>query len=124
VTLSDGSVRNGYTIKIVNKTDEIRQVRIKVAGIEGITTSMVGLDGADPVIDVPVADVRAVKLFVTLPRDSRSQLSGSSTPLDITVTDTTSGVNSSRPTSFHGPEAEKHHDDNGKHENGEREKDD
>ncbi|MGB4866916.1 MAG: cytochrome c oxidase accessory protein CcoG [Hyphomicrobium sp.] len=103
VTLSDGSVRNGYTIKIVNKTDEVRQVRIKVSGIKGIVTSMVGLDGADPVIEVPVADVRAVKLFVTLPRESRSELSSTSTPLDITVADTTTGVNSARRTSFHSP---------------------
>jgi cytochrome c oxidase accessory protein FixG len=103
VTLSDGSVRNGFTIKIVNKTDEIRRVRIKVSGIDDLSISMIGLEGADPVIDVPVADVRAVKLFVTLPRASRSKLSGASTPLDITVTDATSGVNSAKRTSFHGP---------------------
>lgn len=111
VALSDGGLRNGYTIKISNKTEVVRKVRIAVSGIPGIATSMIGFEGSDPVIEIPQADVRAVKLFVTLPRDARGKLHGTSTPLDITVTDTTSGVNSARHTSFHGPEHDRHHDD-------------
>lgn len=103
VSLSDGGLRNGYTIKISNKTEVVRAVRIKASGIDGIQTALVGLDGADPVIEVPPADVRAVKLFITLPRAARGNLNGSSTPLVITVSDTTSGVNSARHTAFHGP---------------------
>ncbi len=104
VTLSDGGLRNGYTIKIVNKTEVLRHVRIKISGIDNTTTALVGLDGGDPIIDVPVADVRAVKLFVTLPRAHLDNLTAAATPLDITVTDTASGVTSARRTSFHGPE--------------------
>jgi polyferredoxin len=110
VMLSDGGIRNGYTIKIANKTEVLRKVRLKVSGIENITTAFVGLDGADPVIEIPVADVRAVKLFVTLPKTSRDDLKGSALPLDITVSDTTTGINSARHTSFRGPEHDDHHD--------------
>ena len=103
VTLSDGSLRNGYTIKIVNKAGTERSVRIDVSGIDGVTTVIAGAKDAGSVLTVPPADVRAVKIFVTLPRDRAGQRHGASTPLDITVTDTATGVASTRQTAFHGP---------------------
>ncbi|HPG89562.1 MAG TPA: cytochrome c oxidase accessory protein CcoG [Hyphomicrobium sp.] len=103
VTLSDGSLRNGYTIKIVNKTATARDVRVTVSGMDGLATAIVGQDSGDAVIVVPISDVRAIKLFVTLPRDKRSELAGTSAPLDITVTDLKSGLRSERRAAFHGP---------------------
>ncbi len=103
VALSDGGVRNGYTIKLVNKTEVPRFVRLKVSGIDGIQTTLVGIEGNDPVIEIPVADVRAIKLYATVPNGLRAKLTGGSTPLAITVTDTTTGVNKARTTSFRSP---------------------
>ncbi len=103
VKLSDGGLRNGYTIKISNKTGQPRQVRIKTSGISGAETTLVGIEGVDPFIDVPAADVRAVKLYVTLKRSALDLLSGESTPIDITVFDNVSGTESRKHTAFHGP---------------------
>ena len=102
VRLSDGGLRNGYTIKISNKTERQRLVRINTSGIDGVTTAIVGIDNGDPVIDIPAADVRAVKLYVTLPPSARATLSGESTPLDISVSDATTSLK--RRTAFHGPD--------------------
>ena len=103
VTLSDGSLRNGYTVKIVNKTGAVRPVRVSVSGLDGIATAIVGAADAGSAVEVPAADVRAVKVYVTLPHDRRRELHGASMPLDITVMDTVSGTSSARRTAFHGP---------------------
>lgn len=42
VTLSDGSIRNGYDIKILNKTHEDKQYRLSVAGIDGLEVKIQG----------------------------------------------------------------------------------
>lgn len=46
VKLSDGSIRNGYEIKVLNKTYEQRSFSLSVEGIEGVTLSMQGADGS------------------------------------------------------------------------------
>src|SRR4051812_47607271 len=40
VMLSDGSVRNGYTVKISNKTPETRQYRLTAAGLPGLRLTL------------------------------------------------------------------------------------
>ncbi|MEZ5776153.1 MAG: cytochrome c oxidase accessory protein CcoG [Hyphomicrobiaceae bacterium] len=53
VTLSDGSIRNGYTVKLLNKRQETRRFRIAVEGLPGARLSFIGFeDEADPVIPV------------------------------------------------------------------------
>ena len=72
VTLSDGAIRNGYTIKILNKRQEPRTFRLTVDKLPGATMEMVGDAGAKGTsFDVPVdADkLKAVKIYVC---DARS----------------------------------------------------
>jgi polyferredoxin len=67
VTLSDGSIRNGYTVKILNKRQEQRTFRLAVAGLPGATMEMVGEDGVKGAsIDISVEPdkLRAVKIYV------------------------------------------------------------
>ena len=68
VTLSDGAIRNGYTIKILNKRQEPRTFRLSVDKLPGATMEMVGDAGAKGTsFDVPVdADkLKAVKIYVS-----------------------------------------------------------
>jgi len=69
VALSDGSVRNGYEIKIVNKQHRAREFRIALDGISGAALSRPALatDGAPDSVSVPADTVRAVRLYVTVP---------------------------------------------------------
>ncbi len=50
VTLSDGSIRNGYTIKILNKARETRVFELAVHGLDHARVSVVG-EEAQPVDD-------------------------------------------------------------------------
>ena len=44
VRLSNGDIRNGYTLKLVNKASGRRHVAIELEGLDGATLQMVGLE--------------------------------------------------------------------------------
>ncbi|HML42022.1 MULTISPECIES: cytochrome c oxidase accessory protein CcoG [Hyphomicrobium] len=90
VTLSDGGVRNGYTVKILNKTHAHQQFRVGVDGLAGAHVSIVGFDGSDTPLTVEADSVRAYKVYVSVPPALRQQLS-SSTNLKVSVTNVESG---------------------------------
>ncbi len=53
VKLSNGDIRNGYTIKILNKTHEDRRYTLEMTGIDGMTFELVGATPIDP-YNIPV----------------------------------------------------------------------
>jgi polyferredoxin len=68
VTLSDGAVRNGYTVKILNKRQEERVFRLGIEGLPGASMEMVGDSDTRARsfdITVPPDRLRAVKIYVT-----------------------------------------------------------
>jgi polyferredoxin len=68
VTLSDGAIRNGYTIKILNKRQEPRTFRLSIDDLPGATMEMVGDTGAKGTsFDIPVDPdkLKAVKIYVS-----------------------------------------------------------
>jgi len=102
VRLSDGGVRNGYTLKILNKTHEPQRFVVGVDGIAAARMSVVGFDGGELPVDAD--GLRAVKIYVTVPREARASLDGGSTPLRFVVTDAGSGAAVVRDTTFRSPE--------------------
>ncbi|PQA88880.1 cytochrome c oxidase accessory protein CcoG [Hyphococcus luteus] len=99
VMLSDGSVRNAYTVKLVNKNTLARDFRITVDGPEGLEVSAVGEEAAGNSVTVTAEGdaVRSVRLFVTL---SPSELMGAEEQLMITVEDVEGGETAKNPTGF------------------------
>ncbi|WP_114389091.1 cytochrome c oxidase accessory protein CcoG [Notoacmeibacter marinus] len=70
--LSDGSVQNGYTIKILNMKPEPRTIRLGIEGLEGGTISVNEInDEPARSVAVPVDPdkLRQLKVYVTVPRD-------------------------------------------------------
>ena len=68
VTLSDGAIRNGYTVKILNKRQEERTFRLTVENLPGASMEMVGEQGQKGTsFDIRVAPdkLKAVKIYVT-----------------------------------------------------------
>jgi cytochrome c oxidase accessory protein FixG len=68
VKLSDGAIRNGYTIKILNKRQEQRSFRVTLEGLPGATMEMVGEDKApQQTLDVAVEPdkLQAIKVYVS-----------------------------------------------------------
>jgi cytochrome c oxidase accessory protein FixG len=103
VTLSDGSVRNGYTVKIINKLHEARDYRVSVEGLSQVSYSVVGRDETDgpPILSVAPDQLASYRLFLSAPRDA---LAGTSTPIRFVVTDTGNGAEIVTDSVFRGPE--------------------
>jgi cytochrome c oxidase accessory protein FixG len=104
VVLSDGSIRNGYTLKILNKTHDVRTFRLGIEGLPAFAASIVGFDGADEPMAVEPDTLRAVKVYVSVPRAALSELDGGATHLSLTVTDVASGDVVIRETAFRSPD--------------------
>ena len=104
VTLSDGGIRNGYTLKVINKLREERAFRLAVVGLpDPVTITGLGIrtTSGTPVIDVPPDALRAVRIFVAVPRTA---LADKSTRFDFVLTDLASGGSTRHTTQFNGPE--------------------
>ncbi|MFA5898536.1 MAG: cytochrome c oxidase accessory protein CcoG [Hyphomicrobium sp.] len=103
VQLSDGGLRNGYVIKILNKEHDVRRLRLEVAGLDGARMNVVGFTGESPTIDIVPDNLRALKVFVTMPASMRDRLSGSSTPFRFSVIDAVDGTILNHDAAFRGP---------------------
>ncbi|UVC15118.1 cytochrome c oxidase accessory protein CcoG [Mesorhizobium onobrychidis] len=72
VTLSDGSIRNGYTVKLLNMIPEPRTIVVTMQGLRGAEMSVVGIDlPADRSFAVAVEPdrLKMLKVFVRQPTD-------------------------------------------------------
>ncbi|MFA7429705.1 MAG: cytochrome c oxidase accessory protein CcoG [Rhodospirillaceae bacterium] len=98
VTLSDGSVRNAYTLKVSNKARDARDLEISVEGAEGLRLTLQGLDGPAERITVPADAIGDYRLFVSAPANA-----GGNLPLHITLRDAGGEVVVDRPLSFFSP---------------------
>jgi cytochrome c oxidase accessory protein FixG len=88
VRLSDGSVRNGYLVKVINKGTKTRQFEIALTGLEDYSVKVVGMGDVDKkfIVSAKPDQVRNVKMYVTLPK-TEVTASKSSIPIDIVVTE-------------------------------------
>ncbi|PCI33421.1 MAG: cytochrome c oxidase accessory protein CcoG [Alphaproteobacteria bacterium] len=104
VELSSGDIRNGYTVKILNKTHDIRKFSLAVSGLDGYDIRVEGvLDRTPeglPVIEVNRDRVRSVKVYLSVPR---AQLSADSKAISITARDLDGSSISNNATTFRGP---------------------
>ncbi|MBM3647620.1 MAG: cytochrome c oxidase accessory protein CcoG [Alphaproteobacteria bacterium] len=105
VTLSNGSIRNGYTFKILNKTREAHRYALDITGIGGAAINVVGADGVTPVGETVMLEaqpdaVATYRLYVAAPRP---ELAGESTPLHFHLTDLMTGSTAAYQSVFLGP---------------------
>jgi len=86
VQLADGSVRNAYTVKILNKSRTGETFALTVDGLPQATVDGIGValsdDGA-ALLDVGADQVKSFRIFLTA---QPSDLSGASTPVTLTAT--------------------------------------
>jgi len=74
IRLHDGAIRNGYTLKISNRTFEPRTYTVAFAGVPGAALKTPGEPAADQLaIAVEPDSVRAVRVFVSAPAAATSQ---------------------------------------------------
>lgn len=102
--LSDGSVRNGYTFKVLNKVRAQRTFVISADGIDGITLGLVGSDNLNdntPYVTVKPDRVQSFRLLVTVPGGS---LSDESHDIRFILEDINTGKTATYDSIFRGPE--------------------
>src|SRR5512145_1916606 len=101
VPLSDGGVRNGYTVKVLNKHHDVREVALGLEGLPGATLSVLGVE-TPAAIDVPPDTLRELRVFVTVPPAEAAKLAATS-EVTLVVRDLASGNTSRRTTPFYAP---------------------
>ena len=99
VRLSDGSVRNAYTVKILNKRHEPREFRLEAKGLPEAQLSIAGSTGSG-VLRVDTDDLSDFRVLVTVPAHALSRLEASPAPFRLVVTDVKSGQANERTTHF------------------------
>ncbi len=73
VTLSDGSIRNGYTVKLLNMIPEPRTVTLRMEGLKGATMSVTGIGDHAPdsaEVELEPDRLKTLKVFVAMPRNA------------------------------------------------------
>lgn len=102
VQLSNGDIRNGYTVKIINKLHEERRFRLTVAGLEGASVEVLGREGADATtLPVGADRLASYRAFVRAPR---AALADDSVPVAFHLVDTIDGATVAYRSVFRGPE--------------------
>jgi cytochrome c oxidase accessory protein FixG len=105
VLLSDGSIRNGYTVKLLNKIPDHRTVTLSLDDLPGATMSIVGMDEAareSVTLTLEPDRARSLKVYVRQPREAGTP--GISQRLVFTVEDQSSLDSAYYVTSFESPE--------------------
>jgi len=102
VTLSNGDIRNGYTVKILNKSREPRDYVLDVRGLEGASVEVLGLKARGEEIVLPARpdDVTNYRVFVTAPPKA---IEDEVETLTMTLRDRVSGESATNQTVFRGP---------------------
>ncbi|MDP3895809.1 MAG: cytochrome c oxidase accessory protein CcoG [Mesorhizobium sp.] len=107
VILADGSVRNGYTVKLLNMIPEPRTIIVTMQGLRGAEMTVVGMDQPpDRAVAIAVEPdrLKTVKIFVTQPPEF---LQGSVQSFSFVVEDKASFERDQYTASFNAPEKAK-----------------
>ena len=68
VKLSDGSIRNGYTVKVLNKASEPRTLKLEIEGLTAPVLTVAGQrQDQDHVFEVPADETRNFKIYIAEP---------------------------------------------------------
>jgi len=88
VRLQDGSIRNGYTLKITNRSFAPQTFTVAIQGVAGAQLKTPGADAASNSLAVVVKpdEVRAVRVFVTAPP---AAITAANMPVQVTMTSPT-----------------------------------
>jgi polyferredoxin len=105
VKLSDGGIRNGYTIKLLNKASAPRDFRVAVRGLPGAEVTVVGQEKEpDPVITVPADNLQSIRAYVALDKKANAALPAADAVFSFVVTSADGGTQAEHETTFQGPE--------------------
>ncbi|MEO0681720.1 MAG: cytochrome c oxidase accessory protein CcoG [Pseudomonadota bacterium] len=101
VVLSDGAIRNGYTIKVANQNNEPRSFVLSFRSDHPVEANLQGLEWLE--FEVPADKVRSLRLFLTTLPFARDR---ERAPVEIWIEDQTTRERVAEETVFLGPDPE------------------
>jgi polyferredoxin len=104
VTLSDGSIRNGYTVKVANKTLEKQHYFLTLEGLPGYRLSVIGAKEnllETIKITVPGNELLSSRIYISAPKNTMN--STGSKDITFVLTDTWGGPKYRQSDYFKGP---------------------
>jgi len=103
VLLSDGGVRNAYTLRILNKHADSRHFAVSIEGLAGADLEVIGAgeEAGQPVVDVGPDQTREVRAVVS----TADQVSGS-VPITFALRDLSDDSLVRGADNFRGPDGE------------------
>ncbi|MCZ4353122.1 cytochrome c oxidase accessory protein CcoG [Roseovarius aestuarii] len=99
VTMADGTIRNTYEVRLLNKHGDDRPFTLTVTGDPALTLTLEG--ASDTTITVPANSTYNQRVYIEAPGGT-SPASSQMTDLRIWVEDTLNGDRASKGTNFHG----------------------
>ena len=102
VTLSNGDIRNGYTIKILNMEGEERAYTLSLEGLPAVSMTVVGQEGrgGQPTLTAGRDTVASYRVFVSVPS---ATLASEAVPVTFVLTETVTGETDRHDSVFRGP---------------------
>ena len=107
VTLSDGSIRNGYTVKLLNMIPEPRTIIVTMQGLRGANMTIDGINQPEDrafAIEVEPDRLKTLKVFVRQPAEN---IEGSTQTFKFIVEDRASYESDEYTATFNAPEKSK-----------------
>lgn len=104
VTLANGEIRNGYTVKILNMSGAPQQYSLKVADLDNYQMQVVGIDGEvgqtehDVMVDADT--LLSIKMYISAPRAS---LASESKDIEFVISSLDGEILVEKQTTFKGP---------------------
>jgi cytochrome c oxidase accessory protein FixG len=102
VALSDGSLRNGYTVRVLNKLGSARAFALSLDGLPQGRLEVLGRKSDGGVLDVQVEADQTLELRVMVTTPPSAALP-QSTPIRMVLTDARTGEQAARADFFKGP---------------------
>ncbi|MBL3701143.1 cytochrome c oxidase accessory protein CcoG [Sulfitobacter sp. BDSS02] len=102
VTLSDGSIRNTYDVRMRNKNGEAREFILSLTGVDDLVVELEGQEGRT--VDVPADTTNLQRVYVIAPPGTEPAMQESS-PFRLWVEDSKTGERAYRDTTFNGKES-------------------
>ncbi|MBF0269629.1 MAG: cytochrome c oxidase accessory protein CcoG [Alphaproteobacteria bacterium] len=101
--MSDGGIRNGYTLKILNMVRVPREITFIVEGVKVSKTSIIGHEneGDNPILPVKPDQVGDYRVFLSVAREDAPK---GSVPITITIHDRLTGETAKASDVFAAPE--------------------
>jgi polyferredoxin len=90
VRLSDGSIRNAYTVKITNRGNVARTVTLVLTGPAAFKVKVIGTEqSSSPIaLEVPADKLRALRVLITVPANA---IRAASQPMGFSIGDPKTG---------------------------------